>query len=325
MRWLILVIALSLGTGCAHKKTSPEALDLAVASAQAEAADSPLEEPETNDNILAAGFLLRLRHAEDRDLNGTFRIGFNGIVDLPYNVSLKASGLTLEEFQAAVAKAYLPFFKSGFRVGVELVERAYWIEVRGLVVKPGRLRIKKETSVDEVIALAGGFPTTAENQPRFLKVAREGKARLLNLEEYFSMGTLRTGIKWQGSEVLFFQKESSGDTISSLGSKVQLLGEVRRPGEFGFRQGKDIYFYLAEAGGPTRDSDFQKVEIYRGDAGKRTLVEFELDDPKNAPSVQPGDIIVVHADKLSPFQKFLNSAASFATVVSAIALLIIAL
>ena len=34
-------------------------------------------------------------------------------------------------------RAYKPYFKSGIRLSVELVEKEYYVELRGLIAKPG--------------------------------------------------------------------------------------------------------------------------------------------------------------------------------------------
>lgn len=286
-----------------------------------------LSATEDRPNTLAPGFLIRLGHQEDRDLNGSFRIDFDGKINLPYNVSLRADGLTLEEFRQKVMESYRPFFKSGTRLSVELVEKSYFIELRGLIAKPGKYRVKADASIDEVISLGGGFPVAQDSQPRYLKISRGEQSRVVNMDEYYKSGTLRSAMKWRGGEVLFFQKETSyaesGDLESN--NQVQVLGELKRPGQFGYRPGADVYFYLAEAGGPTRDLDFFKIQIFRGPPGKRVMKEFDLEHPETVPLVEAGDILVFQSDKPSPFQKGVGTAANIASILTAVALLILAL
>jgi protein involved in polysaccharide export with SLBB domain len=287
------------------------------------AANEPAERP----NTLAPGFLIRLSHQEDKDLNGSFRIGFDGKIELPYNVTFRAQGLTLDEFRNKVLESYKPFYKGGLRLTVALEEKAYFVELRGLIKKPGRYKVHGDTSLDEVISLGEGFPSAAENQPRFLRISRGEASRMVNLEDYYKTGSLKSNTPWRGGEVLFFQKESMASDPNSMetGTAVQVLGELKKPGEFGHRPGADVYFYLAEAGGPTRDMDFDRVLIYRGAAGKRQVLEFPLDEPDKVPPVMPGDILVFRSDIPTKFQKTVTTAASIASIITAVALLIIAL
>ncbi|HEY8280653.1 MAG TPA: SLBB domain-containing protein [Bdellovibrionota bacterium] len=284
-------------------------------------------EPVDRPNTLAPGFLIRLGHPEDRDLNGTFRIGFDGRIDLPYDVSFKTDNLTMDEFRAKVVERYKPYFKIGTRLTVELVEKAYFIELRGLITKPGKYKVHSDSSVDEVISLGGGFPTAPDNQPRFLRITHGDQTKVVNLEDYYKSGRLKTAVVWKGGEVLFFQKEPAYSDVTGpeAGTQVQVLGELKRPGEFAHRPGADVYFYMSEAGGPTRDTDFFKVQIFRGLAGQKTMTEFELEDPKSAPEILPGDILVFQADKPTRFQKGVGTVANLASIITAIALVIIAL
>ncbi len=286
-------------------------------------AEAPAERP----NALAPGFLIRLGHQEDRDLNGSFRIDFDGKISLPYNVSFKAEGLTMEEFRQKVMESYRPFFKSGVRLSVELVEKSYFIELRGLITKPGKYRVKSDASIDEVIAMGGGFPVAQDSQPRYLRITRGEQSRVVSMDEYYKSGSLRSAMQWRGGEVVFFQKDTPYTDLGGgePSNQVQVIGELKRPGEFAFRPGADVYFYLAEAGGPTRDLDFFKIQIFRGPPGKRVMTEFDLEHPEKVPLVQAGDILVFQSDKPSPFQKHVGTAANIASILTAIALLILAL
>jgi hypothetical protein len=60
--------------------------------------------------VLAQGFLLQLASSDDARLNGSFRIRPDGVVDLPYSVSLHAAGSSLARFRAEVLKAYKAYF-----------------------------------------------------------------------------------------------------------------------------------------------------------------------------------------------------------------------
>ncbi len=348
MRFLLLAAVFLLG-GCAQTQLKPGAGFAAGypaevgdgvpinSSANGEVIDpvapKGLDNPpdvamtEERPNTLAPGFLIRLGHQEDRDLNGNFHIGFDGKIDLPYNVSFKAEGMTMDEFRQKVMESYKPYFKSGIKLTVELVEKIYYIELRGLITKPGKYKVHSDASLDEVISLAGGFPIAVDSQPRFLKITHGDKTQMVNMDEYYKSGSLRAAVSWHGGEILFFQKEDASTDPGTLesGNQVQVLGELKRTGKVAFRPGADVYFYLVEAGGPTQNLDFAKVQIYRGAPGKRTMTEFDLEEPKKVPIVEPGDILVFQADRPTRFQKDMGTAANIASILTAIALLIIAL
>lgn len=275
--------------------------------------------------VLAPGFQIRLRHLEDKTLNGSFRVNFNGFIDLPYRVTIKAAGMGLEDFRKEVLKAYQPYFRSGIKVGIELGEKNYYVDVRGLVYKPGRILIKADTTIDELIAMAGGFPTGSN--VKFAKISNAAEQRLIDLEAYYKTGSPLRFEPWRGGETVFFQREESADVSEGgdASNRINLLGEVRKPGEITFRKGADIYYYLTQAEGPTKDSNLDKVEIIRAEGSARRSIAFDLSDPSQAPALKSGDIVIFHAEKVSTFQKGLTAATAIATIISTVALLILAL
>ena len=62
-------------------------------------------------NRLVPGFGIRISFPEDRDVNGVFRIEFDGMLSLPYGIRVRAEGLTLDELRKKLTEIYRPFYK----------------------------------------------------------------------------------------------------------------------------------------------------------------------------------------------------------------------
>ena len=103
----------------------------------------------------------------------------------------------------------------------------------------------------------------------------------------------------------FFQSERglSGKVTQTGRNYVQLLGQVKIPGEYPYKDGADLYDYLIKAGGPNEKADLQKFELIRGDSKERITYTFALDDLNKIPGLQPGDTVLVHADNPSVLEK----------------------
>jgi hypothetical protein len=103
---------------------------------------------------------------------------------------------------------------------------------------------------------------------------------------------------------------------------IQVLGGVKKPGNVPYRAGADLAFYVSEAGGSSTDSDTEKVQIIRGEAGKKKAQEFNL-SKGSLPSVHSGDIVIVHPAKKTFLEKSYAVAASAAAILGTAALLIL--
>jgi hypothetical protein len=110
-----------------------------------------------SDPIVAPGFLLTARSSDDAKLNGDFRVEFNGDLILPYNVTVNTNGMTLSQLERKLAELYRPYFKTSSGIKLSVRERRFWVDARGLVEKPGRYLVEQNTSLDQLIGMAGGL------------------------------------------------------------------------------------------------------------------------------------------------------------------------
>jgi protein involved in polysaccharide export with SLBB domain len=279
-----------------------------------------IEAAPVDENAVAPGFVFRLNNLEDKSLNGNFRVAFDGKLVLPYNVTIATHGLSIAELQKKVAAAYRPYFKSGSRVRLDLVERAYWIDIRGLATKPGRYLVKQDTTLDEVVAKGGGFPK--ESPAKFVRISSaQGANMTIDLDRYYRTGDPAKLPPWMGGELVFFQSEEGRDEIGGTEPRnsVRMLGEVRRPGDVSFRSGADFLYYLNEAGGPTNSVNPEKIQIYR----KGKNIEFSMDKAVGFPPLERGDTVVLFPNRPSPFERFIQSGVGIASIISAIALVVL--
>lgn len=281
------------------------------------------EGPGVSDPVVAAGFLLTLHSLEDRKLNGDFRVDFEGNLELPYDISVAAAGMTLSALKKKLAEVYRPFFKTPSEIDVKVRERRVWLDVRGLVQKPGRLLADANASLDQVIVLAGGF--VRESPPQSVRIQKGGRTFSLNLNQYYSRGEERPQVLgWLGGEVLFFQKDpaDSFDEKSSSPFRlpVYLLGEVRRPGEYPLRAGSDFIDSIILANGFTDRADLDKIEIVRRTGGRKKSYRFAWDDFQNAPAPMQGDVIIVHADSRTKFDHGIAIATLLVSILSTAAI-----
>jgi protein involved in polysaccharide export with SLBB domain len=295
---------ITLALGCASKEIQSEQASVARAKGATGAGlQAPVPEPD-----LAPGFLIQLSSSQDHKLNGSFRIQADGKVDLPYNVSISTEGMSLADFRSEIATVYRPYFRNGVNVQVAIKQRRYYVEARGMVSHPGTYLVKRDSPLDEVVTLAGGL--TDDLKSGFVRIDQSGRVRWVDLDDYYKRGNSADVPLWSGGERLFFQKErpvgAAGTAGGEMPRTVQLLGEVRNPGEFTYHRDADAYYYLGKAGGPTPASNLDRVELIRtSDDGKRE--RLTLGPVSRLGSLQSGDLLIVHPERQTGFERFLQT------------------
>lgn len=273
-------------------------------------------------NELAPGYLVRLRSVDDKDLNGEFRIDFDGSLSLPYGVRVDTTGMTLTDLQSRLIGEYRQYFKTTPSLQVSVGEKRYWVDVRGLVQEAGKYLVSEKSSLDEIIAKAGALRTGEGPQAEFVKIEQLGVSATLKLSDYYRGLADEIIPEWQGGEIIFFQSEGiAGVPVSPVAEDtIQLLGQVTVPGEYRLKPGSDFLYYLVKAGGPTDRSDTENIEIIRIVDGERKAIQFELGDVKNMPQLEGGDVVFLHAYRE---ERTILNLTSVVTAITSIVLLFI--
>lgn len=274
-------------------------------------------------DVVSPGFTLRIHHSADEEISGEFKVNFKGQLKLPYNITVKAGGVTTDELAEKLAKSYSPYFKVKNTVTVEIARREYLIEIRGLVQKPAVYAVKLDTSIEEVIAMSGGLQGSAgvgdgkgaapSSKPEYIRIVRpdfmnpsgESSVHWVRLTDYFLKYDVRNEVLWRGGEELFFQMTGDPDAVRQAKSEtIQVIGEVHKPGEYPVRPGADLLNYIAGAGGPTSTADLSNVVVMLKEEDDSDT--HDVSKSTKIVDLAPGDVILVKSTvtKPSSFERF---------------------
>jgi protein involved in polysaccharide export with SLBB domain len=271
-----------------------------------------------------------MQSTTDPSLNGTFRIQFDGQLILPYSVTQNIfeneTPITLGQLKERCLKAYRPFFSKQPSIQLSIKERKFWIETKGLVQKPGSYLISPTNTLDQIISMTGGVTQTPA--PKFARIENGSKLFWVNIADFYKQGRVEGMPPWSGGEKIVFQTEAPEGASTGLleGSrKINILGEVKSPGEQSFTKETDVYAYLVKTGGPTQAADLDRVELIRKDPTTGLNTPIALGPISSIKDIQDSDIMIVHAQRQTTFEKVLQSSAIIASVVSSIALTYIAI
>ncbi len=288
-------------------------------------------------DLLGAGFVIRMQATVDRSLSGEFTVSDDGVLKLPYGYVVEVSGRTLSAVEQQAREHYAPFYRGSPELRMSVVRRKLSVMVRGLVEKPGRFAVRSDSSLDELIGSAGGLQKASDQAPlaRFVRITGAHGTKIIRLSDYYA-GTLLQIPAWEGGESVFFQRDAMSPGGASLaagaagpGSYIQILGQVRSPGEYSLSQEGDFFYYLTEAGGFTDRADLHNLMLVRSEKmpdgrQQRKVLTFSIDQAREVPPFSEGDILLVHADNptstekkthiLSEIGQFLGSIATGALV-----------
>ena len=109
---------------------------------------------------------------KEESLTRTVPVRMDGKISLPLIQEIKAAGLTPLQLKEVLMRKFKEFIENPI-VSVTVVEvNSYKVYIIGQVRSPGVQRLRSETTVTQVIVLAGGFTEWA-NQKKILVVRKE--------------------------------------------------------------------------------------------------------------------------------------------------------
>ena len=144
---------------------------------------SPAPETPTTASIdayrLGAGDKLSVNVFGENDLSGEFLVGDDGSVDMPLIGAVQAQGQTVTEFQNAVVSRYSAGYLKDPKISVSVLNyRPFFIQ--GEVGKGGEYPYKAGLTVQDAVAIAGGYTYRANTDKAFVR--RAGADREVEVE-----------------------------------------------------------------------------------------------------------------------------------------------
>jgi protein-tyrosine phosphatase len=125
----------------------------------------------------------------------------------------------------------------------------------GELNQPGRYKVKRQTTILDALAVAGGI-RTERAVLSMAYVARSGSALAINFKRLVDMGDLSQNILLEDNDVIYVP--------SSQDNKIFVLGEVNKPGLVRFTEPIDVVEAISEAGGFEVTANRSQVVVVRG-------------------------------------------------------------
>ena len=263
-----------------------------------------------SESVLVPGSLLQLSSSEDKSLNSALEIDWNGDTILPLCGKIRLSGLSLHQAERTIDSCLERFFKKppDFEIA-EILPRLGAVKVGLRGEKSSTVRIQSGASVHSLIATTG------------LAVPNDYTLRLLSpygLDIVLPATSAHWNepFQWKGGETVIAEKT----ILEKNNYTIDILGEVRKPGKLDYRPSQSILSILREAQGPTTLAAQDSAHIFRGATGQK--IETTWDD--QVTKIEPGDAIMIPAQREGGFERGLRWTSSVLAVINTLFLIMLA-
>ena len=233
----------------------------------------------------------------------------DGKISFPLVGDVQAEGRSVDELSANLTAGLRKFLLTPQVTVIVTAFNSLSYVINGEVTHPGAYPLMTDVSLTAAVAKAGGL---SKGQFRASSVeladlthalvSRRGKLLPVDFVRLLREGDLRFDVALQ-----------SGDYInipSGLSKEVYIIGEVKTPALFGFRDEMPMSKTLALAEGFTPDADISRIHVIRGSLSNPTLIvtDFNKVIAGQAQDVQlePGDVVYVPPSGLTSWARMLD-------------------
>ena len=210
----------------------------------------------------------------------------SGNIQVPGVGNIYVAGKTTSQLTREVTKRLLNQLRLP-EVTVSLITpRVQRVFVLGAITKPGAYDFKRGFRISEALALAGGLTVRPERARGTLSRPRQ-KPISLNFREIYSNSSSSSNLTLRNGDVL----RVTEDII-----RINVTGQVQRPGAYDVPRGSGVVEALAAAGGAAPRAALTRVRVTRtgGKVFSLDLYKALVRSAEQQPFVlQTGDLIVV--------------------------------
>lgn len=222
-----------------------------------------------------------------QEYNGDLLVSAEGNVFIPNVGQIKVAGLSIEaatqKMKTIMGNSVYPFLKSGeSKLTVTLAKiRSIKVTIIG-ANRPGTYRLSSLASVFNALYLSGG--PTEFGSFREIELVRNSKIeRKVDLYRMLLNGDQTDNIGLRDNDVI---------RIPSYKVRVEIQGQVKRPGIFEVLPNENFANILAFASGFTDTAYRASVKVYQQNEKERLLHDLSSEDFKNY-QPQTGDVFIV--------------------------------
>lgn len=175
----------------------------------------------TASNVFHVGDVINLKVVGyEEELNGSYRVGVDGTVEIPFVGRIQAEGLTADALQEATERRIWSYYINRPQV---IIEPLFTITVLGHVNRPGPYQVQGGEKLSSLIAMAGGERSDARLSKT--TVTRNGTSFDQNLKSALQKSKTVNDVGIQSGDIIYVPKSSiwsNWQTWAAIVSSVSL-------------------------------------------------------------------------------------------------------
>lgn len=218
--------------------------------------------------IIGTGDQIMIEIYGDSEASYELTVSPEGNINIPYIGVVSVAGASIEAATARI-ETKLATIYSGLRNGNTKVNitlgniRSIKVILSGEIVQPGTYTLPSIATVFNALYSSGG--PTENGSLRDIRVLRNGQQiATLDVYDFLMRGSLKNNITLQDQDVIY---------IPPYLSRVELIGQVKRPALFETKPGETFQQLLNYAGGFTENAYQARIKVV-----KNTGVERRIED-----------------------------------------------
>jgi len=237
-----------------------------------------------DDYIVGEEDVIKITVYDHPELTTTERVSGEGIITLPLIGEIKVAGLTTDQMSKKIAARLSDGFIVDPNVSVFVVEfRSKKTIIIGYVNKPGMYMLSGDTTLLELISLAGGLSKDAGGKATIKRKylgSNDGEGTInIDLQKLIEQGDTSLNIRLMDGDSVFIAKASV----------FYLTGEVKNPAAYRYEDGITLIKAVTMAGGFTDKAAIGRIRIIRKiDNKEKVIQKADMDEP-----MLPDDVIIV--------------------------------
>ncbi|WP_052323761.1 SLBB domain-containing protein [Flavihumibacter sp. ZG627] len=228
------------------------------------------------------------------------KVSPEGSVRIPGVGAIQVNGLTMEQARRVITKKLSSTIYTNIRSGLTTVDislgniRSIKVTIIGEATRPGTYTLPSLATVYNALYACSGPGTNGSYRDVEL-IRNNTRIAVVDIYEYLANGQKKNDIRLMDQDVI---------KINTYKVRVELRGEIKKPGLYDVKEGESLAHILDYAGGFTDSAYTARIQVYSNTTKEKKIGTIEGDKvaqtiPRRGDSYLIGKILNRYANRIS--------------------------